>query len=290
MDIPHDIRVYLKDNPQVGREKIAGKFGISSQEARMYCREIKGRRDKNLISKGIAFGDEHYPDHDEPTINIIRKFTKDFKPDYFLRMGDMMDFGTISYHNRKKMRLVEGKRLKREYRAFQKRLDEIDATLPPDCETFYVLGNHEYRVDRLIEEQPQHEGFIELAHNLDMERYEVIPFNEVFNIGDMWFLHGEYYNKYHAEKNARIYGKHIFNWHVHTNQVYTMHSALDRAPRQGVSVGCTSNKNPSYLLNRPNAWVHQFLYFYLYDDGSFTYYTPIIIDGRCVINGKEYTG
>jgi len=290
MKIPSYIKDILDANPNMGRAKLAEECDISDQEARFYCKLYKFSDDKP-VKRGIAVGDIHYPSHNQECINILEQFTDDFNPDYFLLMGDQMDMDSISFYNSNKPKLVEGKRLKKEYHGFQHNiLDIFETVLSPDCKKYFFIGNHEYRVDRLIEGSPQYEGFVEVENNLDLSDYKIVPFNETMNLGEMYFLHGVYWNKYHAEKNARIYGKHVFNWHVHTNQVYTMHSPINRLPRQGVSVGCMCDKNPSWLHNKPNSWVHQFMYFYLFGNGSFIYYTPIILNGRAIINDKLYVG
>jgi len=290
LKIPERIKEILEADPKIGRYNLAQKANISESDARFYSKLYKFS-DNKPIQRGIAVGDLHFPDHNPECLSILLQFIDDFKPDHLLLTGDMLDMASISSFNKKKPKLTEGKRLKREYKGFQKLvLDKIDSRVTDSCQKYFFVGNHEYRIDRLIEAEPQYEGFIELENNLNLNDYKIIPFNEVYNLGEMYFMHGDYYNKYHAEKNARIYGKHIFNWHVHTNQVYTMHSPINRLPRQGVSVGCMCNKNPEYMKNKPNHWVNQFMFFYLYGNGSFVYYTPIIINGRTIINGKEYKG
>lgn len=289
--IPEIIKEFLDANPNAGRNKIAEVFGISEQEARIYCRLYKGRKDDiKDVKMGVAVYDLHYPEHDEPSWNIVKEFVKDEKPDIFIYGGDQMDMGAISWHDRNSPRIREGRRLRREFKGFQKEMNEVEGLLSDDCKKYFMIGNHEFRLDRALDAEPQYEGLLEMEYNLDLEDYKIVPFNEALNLGEMWFIHGNYYNKYHAEKNTRIYGKHVFSGHAHTNQIYTMHSPTNYLPRQGVSVGCLCNKNPDYMRNQPNAWVHQFLYFYLYENGSFTYYTPLIINGRCVINGKYYEG
>ena len=152
------------------------------------------------------------------------------------------------------------------------------------------MGNHEYRIERLLEESPEYEGLIEIEKRLDLEDYTIIPFNDVFNIGDMHFTHGWYYNVHYAKKTVLEAQKMIFVGHVHRPQLYTAVSPAYSLPKQCVGLGCLCNQNPSYLLDKPNAWVHQFLFWYMFDDGTFTYYTPTIINGRCTINGKVYDG
>lgn len=288
--IPNYIKDILDGDPAMGRSRLAEKAHISKQEARFFCKLYKDSQN-DTVKRGIAVGDLHYP-HDNPACKkILFDFVEDFSPDLFIFAGDMMDMETISFHNKRKPKLKEGKRLSYEYRGFQlSYLDRLKKVLSSETDKYWLYGNHEYRVERLIEEYPQYEGFIEVNKNLDLQDWTEISYNDVLSLGEMNFIHGHYHNKYHSFKNVSTYGKQIFNWHVHTNQVFTMHSPVNRLPKQGVSVGCMCDKNPEWLRNKPNNWVHQFMFFYLFGDGSFSYYLPIIMHGRAVINGKLYEG
>jgi len=282
--MPNYIKEILDANPKIGRDRLAEQAHISNQEARFYCKLHKFS-DNKPVKRGVAVGDLHFPDDNEACKKILFSFLEDFNPDIFILAGDQMDMGCISSFNSKKPKLTEGKRLSYEYKKFQSEyLDNLNSFK----DKYFMIGNHEYRVDRLIEESPQYEGFIEVENNLDLSDWTIVQHNDCLSLGEMNFIHGHYWNKFHANKNVQVYGKQIFNWHVHTNQVYTMHSPINRLPKQGVSVGCMCNKNPEWLRNKPNSWVHQFMYFYLFGDGSFVYYTPIIIKGRTFINDKLY--
>jgi len=232
----------------------------------------------------------HYPDLDWKCFKIACEFTRDFKPDYFILGGDQLDLNCISYYNHDKPLLVEGQRLRKEYQGFQRRvLDLFDQILGVDCKRYWFVGNHEYRATRVCESDPQWQGMIEPERHLDLDKYKIIKMNTVLKLGHMHFIHGVYFNKYYAAKHVNEYGVNIFCGHTHTNQVFTNIAATGNEPKQGVGVGCLCNKNPFYKRNKPNAWIHQFMFFYLFNDGFFNYYTPSIHRGRCVINNKEYT-
>ena len=246
---------------------------------------------KPIIKRGMGLWDIHYPEHDKVCINIALDFCHDFKPDVFILGGDQMDMDCISFYNRNRPKLLEGKRLKHEYEGFQRDiLDSFEHVLPVVCDKYFFIGNHEYRVDRYLESNPQHEGFIEVEGNLPLSGWSVVPFNEAVTIGHMNFIHGIYWNKYHSYKHVDIYEDNLFYGHVHNNQVFTKTTPLVNLPKQGVGVGCMCNKNPGYQRNKPNSWINQFLFWYMFPNGNFTYYTPTIIEGVVVINNKLYRG
>jgi hypothetical protein len=286
MKIPEYIKEILDGNPNIGRISLAKQANISEQEARFYCKLHKWSNNKP-VKRGVAVGDIHFPVDNQECRNILFDFIRDFEPDIVILSGDQMDMDSISIHNAKKPKLIEGKRLHNQYRRFQSvylsHLEKIK-------HKYFMIGNHEYRVDRLIENSPQYEGFVEVDKNLDLQDWTVVPFNECLSLGEMNFIHGHYWNKYHANKNVSVYGKNIFSWHAHTSQSFTMYSPVNHLPRMGVSIGCMCNKNPDWLRDKPNNWVNQFMFFYLFGDGSFTFYIPTIINGKCFINNKLYVG
>jgi hypothetical protein len=290
--IPASILKYFVDNPQMGRKELAKKANISISEARFYCKLFKNTQHKVKIkSVGIAAYDLHYPEHDEACFKCLLDVIKDIKPDIFILAGDAMDMSTISVFNRRKPKLVEGKRIGDDYKKFQKDvIDVLDNALGKGTEKYYLLGNHEERVDRLIEADPKLDGLVNLRSNLKLDTWKVVDYKKVVTIGNMNFTHGIWYNKYHSAKNVNAYQKNIFTGHAHTSQVFTAISPINSLPKQGVSVGCLCNKNPEYRQDEPNGWVNQFMIFYLLTDGTFRYELITIVFGRCVVNGKLYDG
>ena len=246
---------------------------------------------KQRFKTGVALWDIHYPEHDGPSLDIAYEFCIDVQPDYLIYGGDQMSLDTISFFNRGKPKNVEGKRLKLEYEGFQMDvLDRFERILPDHCKKYFFIGNHEYRAERYIESSPVLEGSIEPEANLNLDKYEIIPYNGHLSIGKMNFIHGYCWNKYHAHKTLGAFEDNIFYGHVHSPQTYTKTTQLQNLPKQAVCVGCMCNRNPSYNRGKPNHWMKQFLYFYIFSSGMFFYYLVNIIEGKAVINGKLYGG
>lgn len=215
--IPKSILKYLYENPKIGRTELAKKAGISESDARFYCKLFKKKQENVKIKNvGIAAYDIHHPYHSKEAINCLFKVIKDIKPSIFILGGDNMDMDTISSYNVKKPKLVENKRIAKDYADFQKDiLDPIETLLPVGCKKYFMLGNHEERVKWLIERQSNLEGLIEVDKNLKLDDWIVKDYKDVLQIDHMCFAHGIYYNKYHSEKNVRIYQKNIFTGHAH---------------------------------------------------------------------------
>ena len=290
--IPKDILLILRKFPKIGRKRLSELTGISVRSAEYYCRIFKtSQKNITLLGKGVALFDIHFPEHNLAAMEIVFEFLKDFKPDWLVLGGDQLNMDTISIYNKNKPKLLENKRLSKDFRTFQMQiLSRLETHVPNDCKKYFIIGNHEYRIERLLEYKPQLEGLINLEKNLALENWKIIPFNKTLHIGEMCFTHGWYFNKYYASRTVQEAQQMIFVGHVHIPQTFTTARIIEAQPKQCVGTGCLCNKNPEYLRNKPNAWVLQFLYWYMFSDGTFTYYQPIIINGRCIINGKVYDG
>jgi hypothetical protein len=290
--IPKTILKFFVDNPKIGRRELSRKAGISEPDARFFCKVFKEKQ-KNIRIKdvGVAAYDIHYPEHDERCINVLLKILKDVQPSIFILGGDQLDLSMISAYNKKKPKLLEGKRIGTTYIHFQKDiLDKFEQILPRNCTKYWLNGNHEYRVNRLLEADPKLEGLVEIKDHLNLDDWIFKEYKEVLSLDKMHFTHGLYYNKYHSEKNVRIYQKNLFTGHAHTSQIYTSVSPVDSLPKQGVSVGCLCDRNPEYARDKPNRWVQQILIFWLLSDDTFHYQLLTIINGRTIFNGKLYDG
>ena len=123
-NIPEYILDILQANPNIGRYRLSQIANIPESLARYYVKIWKdSQKDfSGRILKGVAAGDIHFPEHDKPAINILMEFLKDFQPDIFIFAGDQMDMSTISIFNKNKPKLLEGRRLKREYNRFQEEI------------------------------------------------------------------------------------------------------------------------------------------------------------------------
>lgn len=290
-------KYFIKDN-KIGRRKLAKECNISEQEARIICKFYKDKMNKesNVVKKGIAIADTHIPYENKACINILLDFIDDFDPDYFIAAGDILDFDQICTYNTKqgeqKAKLLEDKRIKDDYKYVNtKIINPIESKLSNNATKVFITGNHEYRINALINTDPNtHEGYIELENNIDLSDWKLLKINEAYRLGHMNFIHGDATTIWHSRKNIDTYSEQIFSFHVHTNQIFTKITPLDLLPQQGVSIGCMCNKNPEWMKNKPNAWLHQFLYFYIFEDGSFRYYTPIILNNKTIINDKIYRG
>ena len=155
-----------------------------------------------------------------------------------------------------------------------------------------LLG-HEAWLDDLVEDQPGLTGAVGLERMLDLKDWTVVPQGDYFELGKLTFLHGDQIKggEHVAKVGVIAAERNIRFGHWHTYQVYTKASFCDTTiGRTGVAVPCLCRKNPAYGESAPNKWVQGFNYGYVFDNGNFTDYVPIIAGGQFVAEGKIYRG
>jgi hypothetical protein len=93
----------------------------------------------------------------------IGKYIVDQRPDVVVQIGDWGDFNSLSTYDRKTKR-AEGKRLLADIQSLQTSVNTLMAPIKKAKkklpEMYVVLGNHEDRVDRYINENPELDGVL----------------------------------------------------------------------------------------------------------------------------------
>lgn len=212
--------------------------------------------------------------------------------DEVVYLGDFMDFGLISSHNKDNLRAVSGKRLDAEYIEAGEILDR-HRQLAPKAKFTLIGGNHEHRVERYIDANPVLEGRLEVQTGLQLSVRKIkwVDYwarGHVYKIGKATFIHGCYTNSYHAKKHLESYDASVFYGHVHSFQSHTKIQKKGQ-PRIGQSLGCLCRLDQAYMRGRPSTWSHGFGVFYFRPDGTFNHYPVMIVNHTFTSpEGKTY--
>lgn len=232
------------------------------------------------VRRGIAVFDLHHPKHDKKLWANILRFTEDFDPDIFVFGGDNQDLEVVSHWVGNKRKVVEGKRLKKDFDTFNDDiLDPLDCILRDDVERVFHLGNHEDWLYQYLEVHPEMEGLIEFELNLHLDKWRMLQYGEVSKFGHLHATHGTYCNLHHAMKTAQVYGRSMMYGHLHTLQTHTLVTPLDSLPYAATAIPCACHMNPDYAKNRPNSWTNGFAVYYIQPNGLFNLYPVVAIDG-----------
>lgn len=266
--------------------------------------KIVRRPDQNLIelilpkkiSRVLVLADIHAPHVCLPAWRAILDYAADNR-EYgaAVVLGDWGDFESISSHNRGKLGNIEGLRVSRDIEAVERSIIELDSAVGPNCPIFYIQGNHEYRVVRFLEEHPELKGI----PDFDLERrfgdyVTWVPFwsrGTLLKIGRMYFAHGRRTGSGHTMRNLRDYEVNLMTGHSHAFEVSGKPIASTTDYRISVSLGGLQTPGIPWMQGRPSAWVPMFGELLYLPDGTFTMYTPVVINGRFVTqSGKLYSG
>lgn len=243
---------------------------------------------KEELYRVISIPDLHKEVHNKQCWELFFKFIQDTRKECprtdIQHLGDSLDLGYISRHNKNKPRKAEGKRILDDYKSMNK---DFERERKHSDKIIFHEGNHENWIEQYIDENPSLEGIIELDKHLKVD--ELIRLNKVKKIGKLYYMHGHYTNQYHAKKTVDTYKRNIVYCHTHDIQSHTAISPIDRQDyHTGRSIGAMCSKNPDYLKGKPNKWVNGFHVAYFDSKGYFTDYQIVINKGQFIWKGKLF--
>lgn len=257
---------------------------------------IEGQMPK--LKTWVWVHDLHFPEYSRPTWEAIMEFINDIKPAGFGFGGDQFDNQEIGHHTKGKPFYRERASYKRNTTNFTHDiLEPLERSLG-DAERVWILGNHCDWERQLIEEQPELEGIIERTELLHLEDrgWKVVPLGHAYKLGELRVIHGEILTgignqagAYPARKALEIYGGNVLAGHTHAPQSFSKMSPVEVKKKYMAWIApIAGSVNPSYLRNRPTAWMQGFTVVELRDKGMFNLYPVIIIDGKFSYGGKLY--
>jgi len=240
-----------------------------------------------MIKKVIILSDIHLDTRVPKEYLPVKNFIKAFKPDEILITGDFMDVSALSAWDLDKKRKMEGRRFQKEIDLANKELDYLQKY---SKKVTFMAGNHEFRIDRYLDKNPEMEGMLEanIVLKLDERNIKYISYNKLHKIGKMNFVHGLFTNQYHAAKHLEAIGDNICYGHTHRPMTWFKASKLQK-PIMAYGLGCLCNKEPEYMRDKWANWLSQFGVMY-YDDktGHFNLYPINVVTYKFIWNGVEY--
>ncbi len=248
----------------------------------------------------LVLPDMHVPFHDRKTTAAVLEYAADEWWDECVLIGDFLDLNCISTHNTGKPRLVEGQSLGDDYAQGGAVLDAIVKAVRRKnvgCDITYLEGNHEQRVERLLDCNPVLAEVVEVPRGLELKRRGIKwvrswSRGDVHRIGNAHFHHGLYTNLHHAKKTVEAFGVPIYYGHTHDIQGYSKVLRGRDHTIEGASLGCLCNYEQSYKRGGPDRWQQSISVFQVFPDGYFQRCTTAIFKHRIIgpTNGKVYDG
>ncbi len=240
---------------------------------------------EEIIKTVVILPDVHLDETVPKDYLPVKNFIRATKPDKIILLGDFMDVSALSGWDLDKKRKMENRRWKKEIALANKELD----FLQKHCkEIVYIEGNHEDRVQRYLDKNPEMEGLIEVQEMLRLKERGIkwVKMNDLYKCGDMYFTHGMYTNKYCAQKHLSELGCNICFGHGHKTQTAFQNQSMAK-PVMSYQLGTLGDKAPDYMRNRPANWINQFAVMYVEPNhGNFNLYPINVIKGKFMWEGK----
>ncbi len=141
-------------------------------------------------------------------IEALGRLIEDRRPDVIVHAGDNWDMPSLSGYDEGK-KSMEGRRYEMDIDAGNEAMEIIDNAIANckdyDPELYFLIGNHEHRIERYVEENPKLEGFMGYD-DFNLDNWDVIPFLEIVNID------GIHYSHYFSNPfSGRAYGGSVIN-------------------------------------------------------------------------------
>ena len=254
---------------------------------------------KGVVKRVIVTPDKHFPLHDQPSINVLKKTIEIVKPDAYVDLGDVGEWSAFSAWKYKRKKapplefLIED--FEKDIKDVNAGMDQIDESLDKvNCEEKYITeGNHDNWCNMAVEKYPYIPQY-KFKNSVDLKGrgYKYIPFGKKLKLGKLYLYHGhEYGGQYHTSNHLRKLGANVMYGHWHDIQQMSA-THLD-GPKSAWSIGCLkdmSDEANSWLQGRSINWAHAFAIVDFYRGGLFTVHIIQIINGRTSLWGEVIAG
>tara|TARA_R100000664_G_C2752636_1_gene139919 strand:+ start:1060 stop:1833 length:774 start_codon:yes stop_codon:yes gene_type:complete len=255
--------------------------------------------DKGVVKRYIVTPDKHAPLHDKKAISVVRQSIEIIKPDGYIDLGDLGEWGSVSHWQWKKKKkppleyLIP--RIDKDVKDVNRLLDEIDESLDKaNVKIKHICaGNHDEWLNGFVQEYPylSHYEFNKCC-GFAKRGYRFHPAGEYLKVGKLYFYHGHHFGgQYHTANHLRKLGCNIMYGHWHSMQQDSV-THMD-GPKSAWSIGCLKDmrgEKNEWLGGRQHKWAHGFAIVDYYSKGRFTVHPIQIVDGRASVWGEEIKG
>jgi hypothetical protein len=255
--------------------------------------------DKGVVKRGIVTPDKHFPLHDGPAINVLKKSIEIVKPDFYVDLGDTGEWqscGSWQWKKKKRPPLeYQLPYIDKEIIEVNKGMDLIDESLDKAKvkERHFCEGNHDDWLNRFVEENPYLDKYLaKTAMKLKERGYEYHINGKYLKIGDMYYYHGNHFAGINHTRNHLLrLGCNVMYGHHHDLQMASV-THID-GPKSAWSIGClkdmSAEKN-TWLGGRQINWAHAFAVVDYFANNQSVVHIIQIVDGVTSLWGELING
>lgn len=250
-----------------------------------------------MVKTALIVPDAHLPFHNEKHYNLMLKVAKDMGakkagPDEITILGDFADFYAVNSHGTHQ-KMNKYQHLIKEIDVVKKKLDELDR-LFPKANKVYICGNHEYRLERYIQNRcPELFGYLELIDLFELRsrpgwKYIKYGPRQAHNVlGSKLIARHEPFGPNCKTTATRAMASVVFG-HIHQIQEWQVTSVRGKTYRAMCPGSLVDEKSGAFdYVSHPN-WASGFGVAHVISSGDFFYHTCHIVNNRTVFNGRIY--
>lgn len=242
------------------------------------------------LRKVLFLTDTHSPYHSKEAYNLIEKVVREVLFDEVVVGGDFPDFYSISAHSKNPSRA--GK-FEEEVAVTNMLLRRVESW--GFAKKHYVMGNHEDRLDRYIQDRaPEMDGIVSCDGLLQLTKHKwlITPYKDHTMIGRLYVTHDVGKAGPTAVKDAlNSYQDNIVINHLHRIS-YMVEGNAKGVPHVAACFGWLGDVRQVDYMFRVKAnrdWALGFGVGYVRDNG-FVYLQPVpIVEGSCCVEGRLFT-
>jgi predicted phosphodiesterase len=245
-----------------------------------------------MLEKILIVPDLHAPYHNRRAWDLLLKVGRAFKPWSVVVIGDFADCYAVSFHDKDPKRM---RHLDLELIEVRSCLDDVDALGAK--EKLFLLGNHEYRLDRYISTKaPELDGTVSVDTLLQLRDrgWETVPYKDHTNIGKLHLTHDVGSAGRNAIfKSLEAFQHSVVSGHTHRLQYIVEGNALGEAMVAASFgwLGDVSRVDYMHKIQALRNWALGFGIGYYNPQTQYVYLVPVpIVNYTCVVEGVLYEG
>ncbi len=243
--------------------------------------------DVSSLERILFVPDTHAPYHDGLAWYTMLAAARALRPTRIVVLGDLADFYAVSFFCKDPRR---ASMLTEELPNVNRRLDELDSL--GAAKKYYVRGNHEFRLDRYIQDKaPALWGLTSLSKLLHLKKrgWQDVPYRDGIHIGKLYVTHDLSQAGQFAARRAReaVEGNVVIG-HTHRLDIHYQPNQHG-VPKFGMSFGWLGDFEAidyQHKMLARRSWVHGFGIGYLDKSGDVFLQGIPIVNGRCCVNGR----
>lgn len=252
------------------------------------------------LEKALFISDDQSPDFNKRLRKPLSDFILDFKPDKIFHLGDLVNFTKISRFEVSNYHVT----LKEELETAGKLLDSLMRTAKkanPDVEVWWLMGNHELRLQTYLSKAEQLEGLqvdgedvISIPHLLKLKQRGIKwrNYKEKYIYRGISLEHGTFVSQkagQTATKHMERRGRSVIHGHTHRGAL--VFRRIGDEQQFGMEIGCLCNLNPKPTYSFEPDWINC-VGITLYDPVSKKVFPQLIpiLNNTFIYNERVYRG